>query len=280
MKATKGNPVRLSKDQHEFFHQNGYLVIPNALSDSECEHYLALVDELAWRTRRERGVADDAFVDVRAAVSKEPGLMPLLTQPTVFSMVVELMGANIQLNISEVMLRPPQPQGTPETFKGIHWHTDGSPGLPAAVHGTIPWVYTKVGYFLTDLSHEGMGNLRIVPGSHQRAEHPPMAADAIDPDGAIELTSRAGDAVIFQQRLWHSVGPNLSDITRKNIYMGYCQRWVKPLDYLTPDPTLLQDASPVERQLLGDYTSEISFWIPEEDLPLKTWLTERESSTS
>lgn len=32
-----------------------------------------------------------------------------------------------------------------------------------------------------------------------------------DPDGALELTANPGDAVLFEQRLHHAVGPNTDD---------------------------------------------------------------------
>src|SRR6185436_9274995 len=120
----------------------------------------------------------------------------------------------LQLNTSHVMIRPPQPPGTPETFKAIDWHRDGCPEV-SAVHDTYPWIYTKIGYFLSDLSKPGRGNLRVVPGSHKRAEPPRRSEGRIDPDGALELLTRPGDAVLFQQRTWHAVGPNLSSFTRK-----------------------------------------------------------------
>ena len=58
--------------------------------------------------------------------------------------------------------------------------------------------------------------------------------------------------------------------------MGYSYRWLRPRDDMTV-AHYLDDADPVRRQLLGmspnggfGYTSPA-----EEDVPLKTWLTER-----
>ena len=266
--------ARLTAAQRAFFEDNGYLVVEHALSPAQCDAYIALIDRLDRRRRDEHGLAGDAFVEVRDAITKEPGFLPLVTQPSVFGLVAELMGPNIQLNTSHTMVRPPQPPDTDAAFKRIDWHRDGAPDMQP-VHGTMPWLYTKVGYFPTDLSEEGMGNLRVIPGSHKVAERPPIHADSIDPVGTIEVRTRPGDAVIFQQRLWHSVGPNRSRVTRKNVYLGYCRRWVKPLDYVTPDPALLRDATPIERQLLGEVASELTFWLPRDDeLPLRAWLEE------
>jgi ectoine hydroxylase len=199
-------------------------------------------------------------------------LLPLLTCRKAFPLVAELMGPNIQMNTTHAMVRPPQPSDTPTTYKRIDWHRDGASDV-APVHGTLPWLYTKIGFFLTDLGSPGMGVLRVVPGSHKRAERPLAEPDAVDPNGAVEVATNAGDAVYFQQRLWHSVSPNTSAVTRKNIYVGYCYRWLKPLDYFEPDPRLLERASPLERQLLGERGSEMTFWLPkDEELPLKAWL--------
>jgi ectoine hydroxylase-related dioxygenase (phytanoyl-CoA dioxygenase family) len=117
-----------------------------------------------------------------------------------------------------------------------------------------------------------MGNLRVIPGSHKRAEKPPQSPGS-DPEGAIQVLTNPGDAVIFQQRTWHAVGPNLSSTVRKNIYMGYCYRWVKPLDYLVQSRELIEKGTPIQRQLLGECRSEMTFWLPKEgEVPLRDWI--------
>jgi len=275
--------ARLTAEQRRAFDDDGFLVVENALSDDERRTYVEIVDALADRHRHEHGLDDDdaTFVEVRNAIAGDHRLLPLLTMPTTFPLVAELMGPNLQVNTTHAMVTPPQPPGTPDTFKRISWHHDGavapSPSgqqlQPAPVGGVLPWLYTKIGYFLTDLTEAGKGSLRVVPGSHRSASAPSRTGDAVDPDGAIELLVPAGSAVLFQQRLWHAVGPNLSAETRKAIYIGYCYRWVKPLDYVTADPDLLAACSPVERQLLGDHSSALAFWLATPDeLPLHDWL--------
>jgi ectoine hydroxylase len=268
------SPAHLTADQRSFFEENGYLVVENALSPEEVCHYTALIDDMDRGYRKANGLPQGPFVEIRNAVAKEHALLNLIDHPACFPLVAELMGPSLQLNTSHAMVRPPQPSGTVVSFKAIDWHRDGCAEV-FQVHGTFPWIYTKIGYFLTDLTQPGRGNLRVVPGSHKRAEKPNQPKGQIDPDGAIEVLTEPGDAVIFQQRTWHAVGPNLSKITRKNIYFGYCYRWVKPLDYLTQPPELLAKATPIQRQLLGEQKSEMTFWLPkDEEVPLKSWLKE------
>ena len=68
------------------------------------------------------------------------------------------------------------------------------------------------------------------------------------------MTLNAGDAVLFENRIFHTAAPNRSDRTSKVLMYGYAYRWLKPEVYLeTPDETLLQQADPITRQLLGGY---------------------------
>ncbi len=271
-------PAHLTDAQKLAFEKQGYLVIEGALAPAQVQHFLQIADAMEARARRASASPPEQFLEIRNAIAREHALLELLDWPATFPLVAELMGPAIQLNTSHVMVRPPQPQGTGAEFKAIDWHRDGCAEVHA-VHGTFPWIYTKIGYFLTDLSRPGMGNLRVVPGSHLCAEKPSQAPGQIDPDGAMEVLTRPGDAVIFQQRTWHAVGPNLSTTTRKNIYMGYAYRWVKPLDFLAPDPALLERASPIQRQLLGEYASEMTFWLPKDDeVPLRAWLKEHSAT--
>ena len=265
-------PAHLTADQKDFFEENGYLIIPGALNSREIAHFTALVDAMDRRHRQAQELGPEPFVEIRNAIAKEHALLELIDWPSAFPLVVELMGPSLQLNTSHTMVRPPQPSGTVASFKAIDWHRDGCEEV-FAVHGTFPLIYTKIGYFLTDLSRPDMGNLRVIPGSHKHAAKPPQRAGDSDPQGAIQVLTRPGDAVLFQQRTWHAVGPNFSNTVRKNIYMGYCYRWVKPLDYVAQSPELIAKGSAIQRQLLGECNSEMTFWLPKEgEVPLRAWL--------
>jgi ectoine hydroxylase len=81
---------------------------------------------------------------------------------------------------------------------------------------------------------------------------------------------RAGSAVVFDRRLWHARGDNVSERTRKALFYGYTYRWIRPRDDLGLTREQLVGLDPVRRQLLGAGTSAIGYWIPtEEDVPLR-----------
>lgn len=271
------SPAHLSPEQRAFFEEHGYLLVKGALNPAQVARFTRVADETIDRQREAEGLGEGEHVQARNAIHKNHELLDLLDWPATFPLVAELMGPALQLNTSHVLYRPPQPKDTAGTYKAIDWHRDGCREV-MAVNGQYPWIYTKIGYFLTDLSAPDRGNLRVVPGSHRDANPLKRGANG-DPEGAIQILSEPGDAVLFQQRLWHAVGPNFAAHARKNIYMGYCFRWLKPIDYLLPDPALLAKATPVQRQLLGEMRSECSFWLPKEDeVPLRDWLKEHQAA--
>lgn len=270
--------LMLSDEQRAEFDQNGFLVIENALTSDEVSKYLAVVDGLDRRMEttfggKARKPGDP--LEVRNSFAVEPRLLELMMHESAFPAIVDLMGHNICVTTSHVFLRPPTP-GAASAFKAIDWHKDGPPHADTPPqNGRWPWQYTKIGYFLTDLTIPDAGALRVVPGSH-RVLRPAWKPGAPDPYGFIEIRCKPGTAVIFENRLWHAVGPNYSNVARKNIYIGYCWRWMRPIDYVNPDPAMLEKCTPEQRQLLGDVKTPIGYIQPRpEDVPLKAWVEKR-----
>jgi ectoine hydroxylase len=272
MQTTLPAPALLTDAQREAFDRDGYLIIKGALDAEAVAYFLGVLRDIEKQERPKRGLTDDAFLEVRHAIHADHRVLDLLMWPSTFPLVAELMGPDLALTTSHALVRPPQPTGTPATFKGSGWHRDAHSNV-APVHGTCPWIYTKIGYFLSDLSRPDMGNLRVIPGSHRKAALPPTREGDIDPEGAIQVLAEVGDAVIFQQRLWHAVGPNFAPHARENFYLGYCYRWVRPIDTLPTPPELMAKADPCQRQLLGEVKSECTFYLPKpDDVPLRDWL--------
>jgi ectoine hydroxylase-related dioxygenase (phytanoyl-CoA dioxygenase family) len=275
----------LTDAQRQEFDLNGFLIIEDALTPAEVSRYLGIVDRLdraCPTTFGGKPRQPGEPLELRNSVAHPQGreLLDLLMHDAAFPAIVDLMGHNICMTTSHVFIRPPSPAGTKREFKAIGWHKDGPPNdMTPPMNGRYPWLYTKIGYFLTDLTIDDGGALRVVPGSH-RVTRPAQAPGAPDPYGAIEIKCKPGTAVIFENRLWHAVGPNYSDVARKNVYFGYCWRWMRPIDYIQPNPEILERATPEQRQLLGDVKSELGYILPKpEDVPLKAWMDKRLGNT-
>src|SRR6202007_815574 len=137
-----------------------------------------------------------------------------------------------------------------------------------------PRLSVKVAYFLTDVPSAEHGALRVVPRSHDRDTLPRDR----EPSGAIPVLVEAGSAVIFDRRLWHARGDNLSDRTRKALFYGYTHRWIRPRDELSIDPGRLARLTPLRRQLLGLADDTNDYWFPAEALRRRMPLNSSEDS--
>ena len=74
----------------------------------------------------------------------------------------------------------------------------------------------------------------------------------------------------------HLRGVNMSDVTRKVIFIGYSYRWLCGLDYNNFPEERLTQCDPIRRQLMGDGVDVKGWWQPTDaDVPLKTWIETR-----
>jgi len=271
----------ITPEQRGSLERDGFLVLPGVLSPEEIQGYTTVVDALDSDWRRDNNLDPFATVEIRNAVARSGGdaLLPLLDHPATFPLVAAVFGWNIQLTTSHVFVRMPNPDA-PEDFKAIGWHADGPHPQFPTTSGVSPRLYGKVGFFLTDLSEPERGNLRVVSGSHLSATKPETDPATGEPVGAIQVLTKPGDAVFFEQRTWHAVGPNHSRMPRKNIYIGYCYRWMKAIDFVTQPNELLAKANPIQRQLLGAATHELSYYLPSRnefaDVPVKAMMEQTE----
>jgi phytanoyl-CoA dioxygenase PhyH len=270
-------PSRLTPEQRHQFERDGFMVIPDALTLEWVERLLSMVDGLSARGIQEQGLSKTHHWEMRNCLPVDDLLLELVDWPATFPLVVDLMNWNIHLITSHLIVRAPSPPEADAAWKASGWHRDGGTAA-SEMQEPHPLILMKVAYWLTDLSEPGRGAIRLIPGSHRLIGRPAQAEGAPDPYGAIELRARPGDAVIFEQRMWHAVGPNTSTLTRKSLFYGYGYRWLRPMDYVTMPPELLARCDPIRRQLLGDAATQLGYWLPTDaDAPLKAWQCERET---
>lgn len=266
----------LTAEQREAFERDGFLVVPGALPPERVERLTALVDRLHAEGMARTGLTKPGTWDLRNCVVQDDLFLELLDWPATFPLVVELLNWNIHLVTSHLILRMPSPPDTPQVWKATDWHRDGGTS-PMEMQEPHPRLIIKVAYWLTDLTEPERGGIRLIPGSHRMIGRPAQAPGEADPYGAIQLRAKPGDAVLFEQRTWHAVGPNRSEIIRKSLFFGYGYRWLRPMDYVTMPAELLQRVSPIRRQLLGDAATQLGYYLPTDaDVPLRAWWQERQ----
>jgi ectoine hydroxylase len=252
--TTNSTPVRpMSSEQREQFERDGYLVIPGALSPAEVEFYTAALDRVYDNEQRAERVAPGSAMHVLSAVPNCFESVDLTDHPNTFPLVWSILGWNVHIYHSHLDVHPPIRAPKPYRFE---WHQDGGRQNREIESDPRPRLSVKLAFWLSDVSVEGRGNFKVVPGSHLSnwiAGPPRRDVEWPEPEGAVEVCANPGDAVFFDRRLWHTRTDNYSDITRKAMFFAYTMRWIAIRDELAElhaDPRFAE-FTPIQRQLLG-----------------------------
>ncbi len=292
--------------------------MPNALDNSLLGRLTDVVDRVTaavleetpktfhvatrgWDVAQRKWAGD---IGIARSVMEAPCMLDLLDLPTTFPLLWDIMGWNIQLYISPLSVKFPEPRPTDDELppaSGYHQDSGrpklemqwdhalagdfeseqemveqmgvGAGRMDDRAGGTTPMIALKIAYFLTDTTIPNCGAMRVIPRTHRSDRPPPGPAGHAEAEGSVELAVPAGTAVLFDRRLWHSASRNFSDITRKVIFFGYSYRWLRGQDYSLAPSWLLKQCDPIQRQLLGDSANIKGFWQPtEEDVPLKGFI--------
>ncbi len=251
------------------FDDEGYLIVEDALSHDMLTRLNEAVDRVEAREREAQGLAlDDMLIKFRTVV-EDDAFLDLLDNPKTFPLLWDILGWNIQLYISHLIVYPPEQKGGAIRKSG--WHQDGGRPVPE-MERPHPRLSLKISYWLSDVDTPEHGAMEIVPRSH-KLDAKPMGCDS--GEGVLPVCVKAGTAVLFDRRMWHRRGFNTSDVTRRVLFFGYSYRWLRGLDYNLMPEDMLCKCDPIRRQLLGDGVDVKGWWQPTEaDVPLKGWLRE------
>ncbi len=248
--------VPLTAAQRESFDEDGFLVVRDALNKQAIDDLVRAGDRRAKAFLNKPELLEKEeynHLDLRPGLLKDKSLFSLVTHSPTVPLVVQLLSPNIQLHsLALIYKRPVSPDGTP--FRR-GWHRDIR--IPKDLgHRDLPRVGIKICYCLTDFHKPNSGMTLFARKSHLSSEPLKIRKGKIDPEDVevCDLTLNAGDAVLFENRIFHTAAPNRSDRVSRVLMYGYAYRWLKPEVYLeTPDEELLRKADPVTRQLLGGY---------------------------
>lgn len=250
-------PALLDDERRRFFDENGYLVVRGALTPEEVAELTAAADRLIEDFERPRG---QAYVQRRPGVVEEPAFHPLLAHSSTVPLVVQLLSPNLHLHTAAIIYKWPEDQADGDART---WHRDI--GMTEDVgHAGVFRAGVKVGYCLTDFPEPRSGFTLFAPGSHRLSTPLPIRKGAVDPDGAVDLCLRAGDAFLFENRVFHSAAPNLSRRISKVVILGYSYRWMggtrENMRLVQPGEDVLQEVDAIRQQLLGGPAEGLIEW--------------------
>ena len=271
---------RLGTEQRKRWASDGYLCIEGAFSSEQVAFLSDQVDSMRARPGWEPVPAElprghygwvercvdqntEAFMDRRDILPYHQAFVDLIDQAPIFDLIVDIMGPNILLSMSQAIVR-----ASGDSFPG-YTHTDGGEGLrEVRVSETSRPVAVKALYLLSDVDGPDCGNFTVFPGSHLR----PIEFDRVPPvnphtPGAVQLTGKAGDCFVFSHALWHGPSPNHSGRARKTLLYNYCQMFLRCYDFHAV-PGVAQRASRRQRRLLGDLGYDFRpgsyFYVPQD----------------
>ena len=265
--------VELNEAQRKQFRDEGYLIVRNALDEDLIGRLLEAGDRLIATDKRfNRYKTSDYYDGFRNCIVMDDAFIPLLTNAITLPLVIQLLGSNLQLSTSHLIYRHPDPAGTPDTIRRPSWHRDGGRIMRDLGEARYPRMGLKCAFYLTDLSEPNSGVTLLAPGSNQLVDSIHIAEGATDPENVLEPLLNPGDCVIFEYRTWHAGAPNFTSRTRKAVMIGYCYRWLKPLDFVQQDQSFLEKLTGLEKYLAGEEIDDTLEFQPTGGVnPLNEW---------
>ncbi|MEM7134482.1 MAG: phytanoyl-CoA dioxygenase family protein [Chloroflexota bacterium] len=256
----------------------GYCLLANALSDTEVAAVRGRLEEQAAAERQQDMAYRDAGPNATGVnqrlwflVNKGQAFRDLLLHQRVRELVGHVLGDEYLL--SSYTANIANPGGIMEFHTDQWWmpmptatgHAVVKPGsmTRAAFRGhhlkevkverpamMPPPMACNVMWMLTDFTAEN-GATHVVPGSHHSGRQPDAELD-VDANW-VPGVAPAGTAMVFEGRIWHSTGANVSDSPRMGALTYFCAPMVRQQENLTvgTDPEILKDAPQELLDLLG-----------------------------
>ena len=205
------------KEQLEFFKENGYLVVPDAISAEEVRSINEAIDRdlvenpVMWIDRGQSGRCQNVH-----ALLACPEMDVTMRAPTLLPLMNAIMGEAICAEEHSVMLRAPNPDGDTE----CRWHRDANRENRADAELPYYTRYLSVVFYLTDVD-DTTHTFSVLPGTAQSTELFPL--EAYDLGTAAHLVGRAGTAILFNASTFHAGNVRQTTSERRTIHI-YCGR--------------------------------------------------------
>ena len=218
----------LTKEDHEFFDAQGYVVVHDAAPPENCDAVIDAIWEFLGLDRNDpetwyqRPLTPGGMIEIY----EHQALWNNRQYPRLYEIFTEIRGTTeLCVSIDRAGMKPPYNPAHPEyDHKGFtHWDVDTSKWpIPFGVQGVL---------CLEDTT-ENMGGFQCIPGFHknleawietQPADRNPRAPDlnALPPGmKVVPIPAKKGDLIIWHSLLAHGNGRNLSDRPRYSQYIS------------------------------------------------------------
>lgn len=227
-----------SKEQLDFFSEQGYLIAPSFESSDRCDQMLAELemaiseDKIMFPNFYDSGMVHNCFLRGRM-------MLEHLSRKNLRNATDSLLCQNAIIYAYQSSSLGPR-QGN----YGSRIHVD----CPRF----IPGYRTNLGYVLALTPFtEKNGGTWVLPGSHLSGTIP---TENKFHSSAIQLTCKKGDGIFFDARLVHRAGENSTDRWRHAITINFCRPFMRSrFDFpkLLSESSLKESFDPSTRKFLG-----------------------------
>jgi ectoine hydroxylase-related dioxygenase (phytanoyl-CoA dioxygenase family) len=197
-------------EQLAFFRENGYLLVDRVLRGAELVAvqgaFAAQAEPL--RQQWEAGVRDNDIgvgketLALRSAMEHSDTMLSLIDRPELLPLLMDLVGADVQLR--QVQVQSILPTRDAASGGHVNWHRDKS-----NYHHSSRSIWVKAFIYFSDVPEHGACTT-VVPRSHTGDAGPPEGFSGFGIEGksqaampgAVRVARRAGDALLFDTRVW------------------------------------------------------------------------------
>lgn len=241
----------------EQFHRDGYLFLPEFLSDNLVTQLKTDLDCELESTQNTYVGKDDAAETMRLRVrlfEHSPANLSLFDMDPMAKFAEAVIAPNCHvIHNNSFITRPSGGITTWHQDDDIHYLVT-SDAAPTNVH--LPVLFFTANYYLTDVTEQKYGGTEVIPSSHLFGARPPKVMAGTEYESRVlPCLGKAGSVVCFNNQVWHRGGPNQSDRVRYITQVTYGRRIISHMyypfmNYQMPEH-VYRDANPRLRRLLG-----------------------------
>lgn len=226
---------------------DGYVLLEDALSKQRIEALRIAYD---IQIELQSAPPERKRVEIKRILEQGAEFANLMDLPTVFPIVRQLIGADVELASGGELDHKFGPSPA-----HIGWHNDFQWMTNVPYPRQNFWI--RCTYFIDDVSEE-MGPFTLLPGSHLSDRACPQSWKTVDGqptivEGQIGIVGKAGSCLINNTEIWHTNTPNTTMNSRRLIMILYKHAWMKSWQegYELSTEFSSSQTDPLRKQLCG-----------------------------
>lgn len=258
MNADKGQLVHnicMNEEELYLFDLQGYLVIENAISPETLARMNAWLDARAEEDPNWQAQTGNTHIE--HPLLWGPDFLALLDHPLVLPKLKSILGETMRLDHDYAIFLREGHGGLPlhgpksrEPYDPLHFYH--------YVDGRIFCGLTVATFALTDVP-EGMGGLAVIPSSHKSNFRVPEDIRTFERASPIvkQIPTKAGDCVLFTERLIHGTFPWRGKDIRRTLFFKYApgslsweNRTYLPVSQISIGEEFEAQLTPAQKRLL------------------------------